>query len=807
MKKYNSLFIVAVFIFLTVFVFRYYFLDNLVPFPANLLASFYQPWVSYKWEGYPNGPPGRPLGFDNLRQYYPSRKLITDEIKNLHFPLWNPYNFSGNTLLGTYQSAVFHPLSFLFFILPQIDAWSLIIILQPILTSIFTYLFLREINLDKRSSFFGAITFAFSGIMVAWWEEMFMAVYSIMFMPLILYSMEKIYKKLTAGAFIILVAGLSFSIFSGWFQGSFYVWIFAFIWAISKYLKFGKAKTKSFLFVVLGFITSLLICAIQMIPSVEAYFYSPRGTEDVKSVFQTYLVSAKHLITFIAPDFFGNPAVHNYYGGGFYFEKVIYVGIVAFVFAIFELLFMKNNNFYEKFFKISWIISLSLGFSLPTSWLILYHLKLPLISVMQPTRIFFISTFCISVISAYGLNRYLEQKGGKRIIFPLLLLFLILYESYIFSQTYKSSNALVGYYQVAVRNLVVPFGFSILTSIVLISALLIGKIRKYIFYILILIVFAGIIYFTNKYLYFSDRRFVFPKTPVISEIIKISSIDRYWGIGDGYIDRNFSTYYKIFSPDGYEPFYPKRYGELLYSSHTKGELVSKDMPRADALLMKSGSISEFKENKFRLRLMSILGVKYVIQNNNSGQNYSISLYQNEILDLLRNDFKKIWNDKNFTIYEYLKALPRFFMAGNYMIVTNDQKILDAIYSDSIDLSKTIILEEKPIDFKPNINASGMATLISYNPDEVIIKTKSSYNMLLFLSDSYYPGWIAYIDNNMGKIYRADYDFRAVVIPKGNHTVKFTYRPMSFFLGIFITFIGLLIFLFVSRTIKTSEKSE
>lgn len=794
MKRYVNISVIVIFAILSLFIFRDYFFKNLVPFPANLLGSFYQPWASYRWEGYPNGPPGRPLGFDNLRIFYPSRRLVIDQIRNFQLPLWNPYNFSGNVLLGTYQSAVFHPLSFLFLFLPQIDAWSIAIILQPFLASFFTYLFLREISLDKKASFFGAVTFGFSGIMIVWWEEMFMAGYSVLFLPLILFSIEKLYKNITFKIFALLIVGLSFSVFSGWFQGSFYIWTFSFIWGLYKYLTSKVQVKRNFLYILCGYLLSILICAIHLLPSIEAYLYSPRGSIDIKTVFQTYLVPLNHLVTFVAPDFFGNPAVHNYYGGGFYHEKVIFIGMLGFIFALFELLYIRKNNSNEKFFKIAWIISLSLGFSLPTSWFILYYLKLPLISVMLPSRIFFISMFCMSIVSAYGIKRYMKQKSSKKIFLPLIAVFLILFVSWIdVNTTYKANLALVNYYQVALRNLIIPSVFWSAAVVVLISGLLFGKLRKKMFYVIVLITFIGIVYFANKYLYFSDRTFVFADTPVISRIKKISSINRFWGVGDGYIDRNFATYYKIFAPDGYEPFYPSRYGELLYSSHTNG-LLSSNMPRADAVLMKADTLEHAVENRYRLKLFSLLNVKYIIDSNN---------YKHTNLDNTLSSYhlKKVWNDGKFNIYEYKDALPRFFMVGDYEVADDRQKILDQIYSDSIDLSKKIILEETPKNFSKNSNAAGKSTLISYKPTEVAIKTSSNFNMLLFISDNFYPGWNALVDGKPSKIYRADYSFRAVVVPAGKHVVRFIYQPLSFVIGAIITLFGLLIFFLISKKIK------
>ena len=133
-KRRYEIIVLLGFSLITLFIFRSYFLRNTVPFPSNLLVSFYHPFMSYI-------PPvaNKPMGFDNLRIYYPLKDLSVKEIKQGELPLWNPYAFSGNTLLATYQSAIFHPLFPLFLILPIIDAWSITIITLPILASFFTY--------------------------------------------------------------------------------------------------------------------------------------------------------------------------------------------------------------------------------------------------------------------------------------------------------------------------------------------------------------------------------------------------------------------------------------------------------------------------------------------------------------------------------------------------------------------------------------------------------------------------------------------------------------------------------------------
>ena len=106
--RWKRLLPAVIIVLFSLFLFRSYFLKHLVPFPANLLVATYEPWRSYPVPGYPNGPPNKPMGFDNIRIYYPLKTVAINLIKHGQPPLWNPNNFTGNTILGTYQSSTKH---------------------------------------------------------------------------------------------------------------------------------------------------------------------------------------------------------------------------------------------------------------------------------------------------------------------------------------------------------------------------------------------------------------------------------------------------------------------------------------------------------------------------------------------------------------------------------------------------------------------------------------------------------------------------------------------------------------------------
>lgn len=72
--------------------------------------------------------------------------------------------------------------------------------------------------------------------------------------------------------------------------------------------------------------------------------------------------------------------------------------------------------------------------------------------------------------------------------------------------------------------------------------------------------------------------------------------------------------------------------------------------------------------------------------------------------------------------------------------------------------------------------------------------------MLFLSEVYYPaGWKAYIDGQETEIYKTNYLFRSIVVPKGKHKVEFKFEPETYYTGKKITLAGNIILILIFGT--------
>src|SRR3989344_4059292 len=140
-----------------------------LPVPSDALVGLYHPWRDLYNDTNPRGIPFKNfLITDPVRQQIPWRKIAIDQWKEGKIPLWNPYNFSGTPILANIQTAALYPLNILFLIFPFIDAWTTLIMLQPLLAGLFMYWYLRSLALRSVASLLGAIAWSFSGFNIAW---------------------------------------------------------------------------------------------------------------------------------------------------------------------------------------------------------------------------------------------------------------------------------------------------------------------------------------------------------------------------------------------------------------------------------------------------------------------------------------------------------------------------------------------------------------------------------------------------------------------------------------------------------------
>src|SRR3990167_8088681 len=187
--------------------------------------------------------------------------------------------------------------------------------------------------------------------------------------------------------------------------------------------------------------------------------------------------------------------------------------------------------------------------------------------------------------------------------------------------------------------------------------------------------------------------------------------------------------------------------------------------------------SEFKIASSSARLLSSANVSHLVS----------TLYINQ------NEFEKVgetekYKDYSFKIYRNLYNHQKVFMTSKYTIARSIDELLGELSNSNFNSNSEIILESKPTETNLTLN-NWEAKIVSESPNKVEIKTKTEGKGFLFLAESYYPGWEAFIDDSRTKIYPANITSQAIIIPEGDHQVIFRFKPKSLLYGITLTTIS------------------
>lgn len=774
--------ILIVFGLVVVFAFPYW-AKGLIPFPADHLVNSFPPWQYYF--GLPVKNAAMP---DVITQMYPWKHLVINLWKSGQWPLWNPYNFSGSPLLANYQSAVFHPFNFLFFLLPEVDAWSFLILLQPLLAGLFTYLFCRELKLSQEASLLSSIAFMFCGFITTWMAYGTMA-YALLWLPLILYGIQKSFYKISAFSLILISFSLAASLFSGHFQISLYVLLASLGFLLFKLIVTRQIKVffLGLLFIVLG----VLLASVQILPSFELYQLSSRS----QFVGLSEIVPWNYLITLLSPDFFGNDVTRNNWFGH-YAEWSGFTGVIPLILAAY--VFFKKKRKPVLFFSSLIIVSLLL--SRPTSVLdLIIKLKIPIFSSSAAARVNGLFSFSIAILAGFGLDELknnLKNKNFKK-LFLVSILFLgvalttwgvlILVRPFSFSEL-----------SIARRNFILPsgmisafgilvFGFWLLNRFFKKKKDLIRYVRLIIPFLLLLLIAFDLFRFAKKWVPFDSKEHVYPQVPILSFLTKTAGPNRVFG----FFGMEMMNYYQIQGFNGYDPLFIQRYGELLT---TAGDgKIKMPSTRGTGLGIRA---------KYTMELLNLMGGKYVLHALSDGRHpWAFPFWE------YPEQLKLIYGEDKYEVYENKKALPRAFLFYNYQIIEESQEIINQMLARGLDLKETLILEEEPEIPAKDIKEKGQrkAEIIEYFPNQVKLRVETENPGLLFLSDNYYPGWKAFVNGQEKKIYRANYSFRAVVVPQGIHEVEFVYSPSFFKLGLRLSFLSLLALLLFGFLIPRWKK--
>ena len=689
---------------------------------------------------------------DIIGQIVPWRHFAIEELKKGSIPFWNPYSFSGNPHLANYQSASLFPLNLLFFLpFDFIDVWGFLVILQPLIAGLSMYVFVRNLKRSPNASLISSFAFMFCGFIVTWMGYATLG-YAIIPLPFALYCIDTFNKTKKEKYGIFLSLTFLFSFFAGHFQTSIYFALAVFLYAIYALVISKKRQFKVLLYLCAG----ILMTMPQVLPSIEFYLHSVRS-----ELFQKMeAIPWKYWTTLFAPDFYGNAVTRNDWFGH-YAEWNGYSGTIALVLALFAVFVKRVKESY--FFIFLALLSLLLAFDTPLLNLLVY-LKIPVLSTSSASRIIVLFSFSIAVLSAFGFDALMENKKKKNLFIfccsIVAISSLLIASAFILEPDKKL---------IAIKNSILPIvsllgvvGFSLITHFLT---------RKKLLALLaiLLVSFAGfeMLRFAVKWQSFDPRNLAYAPVAVSEFYAKQNRFDRVVGMSGG----EDSLYYRMPIIIGYDPLYIARYGEFMKFA-ASGQKISPER----------SVVTYAYKGEYAKEVLNFLGAKYIVHKVSDGT----FPWAFPFADYPVGQFEKIYDDNSYQIFINKSSYPRSYLVNKAVVARDDKELLDGMFSS--DLKKVAYVEKET---SLSSGSVGSSRIQIYEPNYVKISSSASGSMLLVLTDNFYPGWNVKVNNNPAEILRTDYSFRGVVVPEGESTVEFYYRPNSFFLGVYILLVGVL----------------
>jgi hypothetical protein len=764
----------------------------LIPFPGDLLVSGSFPYPSGGWEGFTGWVSHKEFILaDVIRQMFPWRTLAMDLIKHGELPLWNIYSFSGTPLMANLQSAVWYPFNILFFILPSLPGWVLYILIQPLLAGMFMYAYIRSLHLSRVAALVAAIGFAYG---VSWvWFEMGVVGHSALWLPLILWGITKFVDARKTIFLAVVSCALACSILAGHAQTALYVLIFTFAYFICTGYK--KLNWQSFFSGIVAFVLGVTLSALQLLPSLELMIHAARGAINSYAAYHNFQIPWSHLTMFLAPDILGNPATGNFIGKD-YGELNGYTGIVVLLCAAIGFFtYIKRRNM--RLLLVSLIVSMLVA--LPTFFSeLLFYSGIPVLSTSIPSRALFVVSVCLVIASAYGVEALRQRKKLIAIVLPAVILifaYVLLWGSlFVFNIDPTHVTTMK-------RNLLLPSVtiFSVIAGIFIVRKL--PQFTVVLWVVIFSLMGMEYAYTLNKYLPYASVKYAFPDHPLINQLSRMTkqSNERTYGHGGASIMTNIGVQWRVMTPEGYDPLYVRRYGELMQAG--KSGRLDGYVPRSDALLPESVPT---KDTYPKQVLLNILGVKYILAKDDDAP----VVWSPYPLQYPPSRFKLIYQEYKWKIYENRDSLPRAAVFYDYEVQTEKSALISRLFNPRFHYKTKLLLEENP-SLPSSDQVPTPARIVKYAAGEVVIAAEAARPGVLFLSDTHYPGWEVAVDGKSAKIIRANYTFRAVSIPKGKHIIVFQYRPYTFFAGVAISALSLLIlvtWVIISKHEKTAYRN-
>lgn len=738
-----------------------------------------------------------PLMSDVVLKFFPWQGLVREGLGNLRLPLWNDMIFAGTPLLANGESAVFYPTNLLLSFLPLDRAFGAAAILGVFTAGAGMFALCRRLGLQWEAALLAGIVFQFSGSMIVWLN--YPIGHAFVWLPWLFYFVDLTLATRRPAAVAATAIVTTIILFAGHMQTAFMLLLAAGCFVLVRALVDSRTagiRRTSVLLLVAGASVGIgvLMASVQLVPHADwirqTNEIALRQAERSQSLF--YPDFWKEILTAsissVIPGFFGRPSDGLVAGFAYsnFLEQTVYVGILPLLLALFAAFTTPWRRIKRGqadrlevlggLCALAALFFLCLAVRLPGIDLIN---QLPVFNVVASQRYRLLFTFFATIAAAVGLQRLTGVTGrqphaGRLALAALLLsgasmltIFAAGFALRYFDEQVLQVNRfrqvypqMLETFSAANIRLYTPALLGIVCAAILISYSRWRLAARWFLAAVASLVTVDLFIFGQGLNPTMARDWVMP-LPAAIETIQQSAAEtgdgRVLALGDS-LPPNLAMSYGLDDSLGFD-FPPASYATLAQA--LGGQLLD--------------GHNRLRFDRVVPRWLDLTGTRYVVA-------------EHPVEGAANMGLTRVLDDGHALLYSYSRALPRATIIRRPLVIGEPEAALARVIAPDFDPRAQALVDAEPVSQVqggPPAREDRVAFL-QKSPEHGVLAVQLVAPALVVVSDAYYPGWLASVDGNPVRIYRANYAFRAVYLPAGRHEVHFEYKPWSVRAGVTIT---------------------
>ena len=727
-----------------------------------------------------------PFFRDLASYFYPIKFSVAEAFKSGELPLWDRRMASGFPIMAGFQSAVFYPPSIVFFLLPFFSAMQFTFVFHYAVAASGSYILFRSWKCPVFVAVIGAILFAFGGTTVSL-TNLLNHFQGAVWLPWIIYLWERSVRAERWKEFVV------FSIVSlcQLLAGSPEIFVLSIGLVVLDTMRmYGEGECSGFcrkVAVLSG--AGLIIIGlgmVQLLPTAELVLQSRRDQPIPSSEALAWSLRPSGLIGLLVPtleaDASLSTGVRLLFVDGLPFLISRYMGIIT-VFSLCSWLAAGKRERLVVLVLIA--ISLLCAFGQYTPVYPFLYAWVPVLRAVRFPEKFYYLTFALLVFAAVrGLRTLTEGENSRStgvIAVAIPVAWIIIYATFRWDPKLLAhwiQSPLDGQIQWTINPMTIATILFSLEKQIVISTLLAGILLLNRFKLLgastlqsllVLVVFVDLS-IANKPLHFSlDKELIQNAAHVIEKPPTDHGRIFYYPPGNNL----HPSFLRVSGNPSYEKGLEIPLNNLLPNTGLLyGFEYFQDIDAlgrqcyTDFLIFINALPPDQRGN-----LLRVLNVKYVIAF------HPLNVKRLKLVHEFPEHYSRL--------YEVTGGVPRAYVVSRATYEQDPMSTLRRLSSEVFDPMREVIVDT-PTHLASKTSFRGAATIKLYENNKVQISARLSDPGILVLTDAFYPGWKAFVDGKEQKVLRANYFFRGVELPTGDHRVEFVYDPLSFKLGLVIS---------------------